>query len=239
MGLMARLRSPRWIAAHLLVAVTIPGFVALGLWQYSRHQDRAAFNDAVRAGLAAPAVPLEDDPEPYRRVVARGRYVPEDELLLTPRALQGQAGHHVLTPLVTGSGEVLLVDRGWVPYDRRPPVPDAPVPDGEVTVEGVLMPPRAQGRFGVDVPDSGPVQITSVVDTDRLAAQMPGPLHSGYLLLAAQDPAPPGSLPIPPEPPDLEAGPHLSYAVQWFLFAGVVAVGYPLLLRRVARDRVK
>jgi surfeit locus 1 family protein len=36
--------------------------------------------------------------------------------------------------------------------------------------------------------------------------------------------------------PDLGEGPHLGYAVQWFLFAGVVVVAYPLLLRRQARD---
>jgi cytochrome oxidase assembly protein ShyY1 len=42
----------------------------------------------------------------------------------------------------------------------------------------------------------------------------------------------PSLAPIPL--PELGDGPHLSYAVQWFLFAAVAAVGYVLLLRREA-----
>ena len=42
-------------------------------------------------------------------------------------------------------------------------------------------------------------------------------------------------LPILPEPPEVSLGPHLGYAVQWFLFAAVVLTGYPLLLRRTIR----
>ena len=39
------------------------------------------------------------------------------------------------------------------------------------------------------------------------------------------------------EPPDLDAGPHLGYAMQWFSFSLIALVGYPLILRRVARSR--
>ena len=53
------------------------------------------------------------------------------------------------------------------------------------------------------------------------------------VLDGTDDPA--DGLPIAAPPPALPEGPHLGYAVQWFLFAGVVVVGYPLLLRRVTR----
>ena len=42
---------------------------------------------------------------------------------------------------------------------------------------------------------------------------------------------------VPVPQPELDAGPHRSYAVQWFIFATIGLVGYPLILRRVARDR--
>lgn len=39
--------------------------------------------------------------------------------------------------------------------------------------------------------------------------------------------------PLPP--PELDAGPHLGYTVQWFSFAAVAVVGYTLVLRHQAR----
>jgi cytochrome oxidase assembly protein ShyY1 len=36
--------------------------------------------------------------------------------------------------------------------------------------------------------------------------------------------------------PATDDGPHLSYAVQWFLFAGVGLIGWPVLLQRTGRE---
>ena len=47
-----------------------------------------------------------------------------------------------------------------------------------------------------------------------------------------------GTLPtVLPLPDSTNEGPHLSYAGQWFLFSVVGLVGWPLLLRKVARDQ--
>jgi cytochrome oxidase assembly protein ShyY1 len=40
-------------------------------------------------------------------------------------------------------------------------------------------------------------------------------------------------VPLPPQ----DNGPHLSYAVQWFIFSTIAVIGYPLILRRNARSR--
>ena len=50
-------------------------------------------------------------------------------------------------------------------------------------------------------------------------------------------PEPDSILPVPP--PELSEGPHLGYAVQWFIFSAIAVVGYPLVLRRVALRRGK
>ena len=56
-----------------------------------------------------------------------------------------------------------------------------------------------------------------------------------FLQLTESDP-PPGEVPIILPPPDTDEGPHLGYAFQWFIFATVGAVGWPLLLRKTAQD---
>ena len=50
-----------------------------------------------------------------------------------------------------------------------------------------------------------------------------------------QDPAPPTNLELP-EAPSTSLGPHLFYAIQWWLFIGIALIGYVLLLRRQALD---
>ncbi len=58
-----------------------------------------------------------------------------------------------------------------------------------------------------------------------------------WLQLERQDPPPAeDALPIVLPEPDRDEGPHLSYAVQWFLFAAIGAVGWPLVLRRAAAE---
>lgn len=93
---------------------------------------------------------------------------------------------------------------------------------------GVLFPPIADRR---DV--AGEVDLLTQPDLGRYGEQVPLDLAPVYLL--AQDRV--GELPIPGDLPTLDEGNHLSYAVQWFVFATVVAVGYPILLRRTAHDR--
>jgi len=56
-----------------------------------------------------------------------------------------------------------------------------------------------------------------------------------WLQLEAQDPAQ-GDTPTPVDPPALTEGPHLGYAVQWFIFTTIALVGYPLILRRRAQQ---
>jgi surfeit locus 1 family protein len=231
-------RTPRWIAGHALALAGIIAFVNLGLWQLDRLEERRTYNATVASRLAAPAQPLAGvleevggDPEAlaYRRVTATGRYAPEEEVLLSPRSYQGTPGHHLLTPLETGDGTGVAVDRGWVPLELDdPPVAEAAPPSGEVAVTGVLFPPFADRR-GV----TGEVDLLTQPDIARYQEQVPIDLAPVYLL--AQDRT--GDLPVPGELPTLDEGNHLSYAVQWFVFATVVAVGYPLLLRRTARDR--
>lgn len=242
------LRSPKWLVGHVIALTAVVAFVLLGLWQLRRLEERRAGNALISARLDQAPVPLADvlaetggDPSAlaYRPVTVTGTYLVEEEVRLSTRQYQGRPGHHLLTPLRYDDGRAIVVDRGWVPLELDdPPVAQAaPGPDGaEVTVSGFLVEGQATGGFGVDVPDGETVYL-GVPDLDRLQQQVDAELAPAYVQLTAQDPAPPQAIPFPAEPPVLAEGNHLSYAGQWFLFAAVVAVGYPILLRRAIRDR--
>lgn len=245
------LLRPRWLVAHVVVAAVAVLLVTLGLWQLSRHEERTASNDRVAERLEQPPQPLEgltadglaastaEDELAYRRVRVSGRYLPDEEVLLSPRGRHGQPGHHVLTPLVTDGGRTVLVNRGWVPYEHdSPPIDEAAPPTGTVELSGFLLPNEPAERFAPDLPE-GELDTVSRVDLGRLQQQSGHSLFPYYVQLQEQRPAPHGeSPPLPAEPPDVsDDGNHLSYAFQWFSFAGIGLAGYPLLIRRAARDR--
>lgn len=227
---------PRWIVLHVLVLVVVALFALAGAWQLDRLDERRSNNRLVSERNALPEADLDDvlaspgDVE-HRRVRASGRYDTGEEVVLLGRGREGRPGHHVLTPLVGDDGRAIVVDRGWVPQSlESPPVTQAAPPPGRVLVRGELL--ASEGGGG-----EGRVRRLSRIDVARLAVQLPYPTYSVYLLLGTQDPPQPGELPDPIPPPGPSEGPHLVYAVQWFLFMAIALAGYPALLRLQARRR--
>lgn len=246
---MSLLRTPRWIAGHVFALVGVVAFVSLGFWQLRRLAEVRTVNALISERLEAPETPVdvvlqnagEDlDAAAYRRVSATGVYAADEEVLLSTRSHEGVPGHHLLTPLVLRDGSGLIVDRGWVPLELdEPPVAEAAAGrDGEeVTVSGILFPPQGESSFGPRTSEEGEVDYVGRVDIERLQRQVSPTLRGVYLLAQGQEPPPPGTLPLPGEPPELSEGSHLNYAGQWFLFGVVVLIGYPFLLRRALQDR--
>ncbi|CAN5310783.1 SURF1 family protein [soil metagenome] len=239
------LLRPRWLLGHVLAVAAVVGFVSLGFWQLRRLDERRELNAVVERRGDAPARPLaallraaDGDAQPlqWRRATVTGTYAPGAEVLLTARSRAGRPGHHVLTPLVTGDDRAVIVDRGWVPYQvPGPPVRLAAPPGGQVTVHGVVFTATPTDQYGRTA--SGRLEFVSAVDLDRLAGASPAPLAPVYVQLSRQSPPQPGSYPVPARLPALTEGSHLSYAGQWFLFAAVVVLGYPVLLARTAREQ--
>jgi cytochrome oxidase assembly protein ShyY1 len=58
-----------------------------------------------------------------------------------------------------------------------------------------------------------------------------------YVDLLTSDPPEAPGLPAPVARPPLGEGPHLSYAVQWFIFSVCVAIGWVLAVRKSVRTR--
>jgi surfeit locus 1 family protein len=221
----------------VLVVAVAALFVRLGFWQLDRLEQRRAFNARVQAGSTAPPAALDTalsaSAPAFRRITAEGRYLTGGEVILFGRTLDGRPGNHVLTPLADTSGATVLVDRGWVPIELDRPRDPSTLPPPDARVTGVLVPsedgapPDAEGTVGA-------------IDVDAIASALPvssrPTVERYYVRLSSQDPPPSGELPRPVPLPALSEGPHLSYAVQWFLFAAIALVGFVVLLVRVARE---
>ena len=224
------LLSRRWIGLGLVVIVLAVLFVQLGRWQFHRLVERRADNATIERNLAAPPTPVgqvarvgDDLPEDleWRRVTARGRFDVAHQLLVRYQIRDGQHGVEVLTPLVSAAGAAVLVDRGWLATTNdasvTPKVP--PPPKGQVEVTGWLRADQ-EGDESALVPRNRQVRLIS---SRAIAASVPYPLYGGFLQATAVRPAPKTPL-KPPEPPEINSGPHFFYGLQWFFFA-LLAVG--------------
>jgi cytochrome oxidase assembly protein ShyY1 len=243
------LLSRQWVILTLLALVLIPTMVRLGFWQMHRYEERSARNQLVADALAAKPVPVErltspghtvTSSERYRTVTAQGRFDTDDEVVVRRRTnADDEVGFHVLTPFVLDDGKVLLVNRGWIPADgpSQTAFPKIPAPPGgEVTVTGRLMPDETTEASGIKdlkgLPDRQIMLINSGQEAKRLDASVLG----GYVAQTA--PEPQGDTPEPlGSPGDENAALNYAYALQWWLFAAAVPVGYVILARRERRDR--
>jgi surfeit locus 1 family protein len=230
----SRSRRVMLIVAAVTVAATCIG---LGIWQLRRLDERRSLNDRILARRAETPVVIEgastasDLAAPYRRAVARGTYDVDGEVLVYGRSLDGEAGHHVITPLVLADGGAILVVRGWVPFAMRTaPVQAAEPPATHVRVSGWLVPDEGDGATEPDAD-----RVVRQLDVVGIASTLPYEVFALPLRLAAQVPPQPGALPRVVPPPALSEGPHLSYALQWFSFAAVSLAGAAILLRRDRR----
>ncbi len=246
------LRRPLWILSHVLVVLAVASMVVLGLWQKSRWDLRASQAAAIEQKANDRAVPFASlVPDgatefpvayEYRRVVVVGTYSVADEVVVRNRSQGGAPGGWVLTPLVRPDGPAVAVVRGWVPLsvaEKGPGQRLAAPPPGEVAVTGTVQPTQVRRTLGTSDPTTGRVEQLSRVDLPRLDAQFAGSLSPAWVLLDGQVPPQPDALPQPAQfdPPD--ASQNFSYMVQWWIFATIAAVGYPLILRRVARNRAR
>lgn len=143
----------RFLLALCLVGTLL--FSALGVWQVERRSWKLQLIERVNARInAVPAPPpprgewasLRPEEIEYRRVRVRGTFLHDRETLVDALTERGP-GRWVVTPLQTGQG-ILLVNRGFVPPERRAPATRAAgLVEGPVTVTGLLRLSEPNGRF--------------------------------------------------------------------------------------------
>jgi surfeit locus 1 family protein len=172
-----------------------------------------------------------------RRGTARGEFDFSRQVALKHQNWMGSPGVHLITPfIIEGGSRAVLVDRGWIPQaealpDRWSQFDEA----GPVTVLGFIQLSQSlpQGRIGADqagerVDDSGRIAQTEWyrVDIAAIQDQLPYELLPVYIQQSPPDGSN-GSLPYRTEPEfDLTDGPHMGYAIQWYIFALILGIGY-------------
>ncbi|KAI1824996.1 SURF1 family-domain-containing protein [Xylaria intraflava] len=154
----------------ILAVIPVTAFL-LGTWQVQRLGWKTELVARFEDRIVQPPLPLPARVDPdavgdfdFRRVVARGRFRHDREMLVGPRSRDGEDGFMVVTPLERDPGgtdgkgiTTVLVNRGWISKKlRRQRDRVEGLPTGEVVVEGLLREPWKKNMFTPDNrPDKG------------------------------------------------------------------------------------
>lgn len=228
---MIRSGEKRAVLKSLLAILLVIGCLWASQWQFHRGQDRSARNATIEAHIDIPAVDLVTlkssvKENEWRAITTTGTFDADQQILLRNRYFEGKYGYAVLTRFTTESGDAIWVDRGWVAAGASATVaPETPpVPTGMVSITARL-------RLDSSLPSGSFFALPLNSDDDlvsQLNAQSGLASEDYYLDLIS------GSLPsltptVPSGIPSLSDGPHLAYAVQWILFAGLAIYGRYLI----------
>ena len=206
--------------------------VALGFWQL----DRAAQKEGLQAAMQTQAgkSPLDnaatlalaaqgrmqESGVLYHPVHLTGRWLPDHTVYLDNRQMDAKVGFFVLTPLrLEPQGQVLMVQRGWVPrnFEAREQLPEVQTPAGVVAVDGdiALAPSKL---YAPGAPGEGPIRQN--LDLDQYRVQTGLPLAA----FTVRESGPP-SQGLRRQWPVVNFGieKHYGYAFQWFALSALIA----------------
>ncbi len=232
-----RFRPGLWLTVCTLGALAL--LIALGIWQIQRlHWKNGLIAERqarlAEAPIALPAQIAEPAGFEFLRVRLSGRFLHDEELYLGGRARKRVVGFHVVTPFLLDDGRSILVDRGWVPPERKDPAtrPEAGPetgPGGATALDAVL---RTGGWKGRDMfrPENAPAENHWIwMDLPAMAehAGLSRPVLSLYAV--AQPAGDAQSLPIAEATSVNLRNDHLEYAITWFALAVALLVIYILL----------
>ncbi|MBC8007040.1 MAG: SURF1 family protein [Prolixibacteraceae bacterium] len=230
-------RRPRWLPP----LATVIGFAltaAAGNWQLDRAHEKERLQRAYdRGAVAAPihltALPAGAEDLRMSRVEVEGEFVSSGMALLDNKTRGGVAGYEVVMPLrIRGSSMHVLINRGWIAAGpERSRLPTFFTPEAAVKVTGMAMVP---GRFIElsSVEESGPVWQNLTVaryvartglEVQPVVVQQQNELDDGLVRLW--------------ERPDFGVTKHYGYAVQWFIFCGLIIFLYSFFHVKSSRSK--
>ena len=215
-----------------MTVLLLPLLISLGFWQVAREQEKLGLErqyEARREQLPQALDTLDTQRDlQYTQVWAEGAPDNAQLFLLDNRIHAGRAGYEVLVPLLTDSGWLVFVNRGWIAQGAsRADLPDVSALPARVRVQGSLYQPLGEAFVlaGAELLGNDWPRVVQTLDMALMAEQLDGDwrLFPYSLRLAANEP---GVLVRDWPTVNMSSATHRGYAVQWFAMAVALLLLY-------------
>ncbi|XP_022125447.2 surfeit locus protein 1 [Pieris rapae] len=234
-------KEPGEVIKWMLLVIPVGSF-GLGCWQAYRLQWKLELIDRMQATTNSSPVDIphdfhELDNMEYKPVKVRGEFLHDKEILIGPRALveneslprvgslvsdpKKNQGWLVVTPFkLSDSGEVILINRGWIHQGLRPKEKrQASMIKGEVELTGIVRLTEARSPF---MPKNNPVKGSWFY---RDLYQMSAYLGCAPVWIDARgNPEPPEGWPLPNQTRVNLRNEHMSYLITWYMLSAFTAI---------------
>lgn len=223
------LRFKFWLITIAALAAVVLA-LALGRWQLSRAAQKEAYQAATESQGRLPSLQVQDLLTTrdslslvHRKIVLRGRWLPQHTVYLDNRQMNDKVGQFVLTPFqIDDTAAVVMIQRGWVARNflDRTKVNPVMTPAGSVELLGRIAPPPAK-LYELGLTEK--TVLRQNIDLAAFSAEAGLPLLSVSVqqLGAASE----GLL---REWPQVASGveKHYGYAFQWFALGALISILY-------------
>ncbi|CAH0716425.1 unnamed protein product, partial [Brenthis ino] len=235
-------KEPGEVIKWVLLVMPVTSF-GLGCWQVYRLQWKLELIDMLHAKSNSEPIEMPHDFKElekleYRPVKVKGEFLHSKETLMGPRALiendaglsrtgslmsdpKKNQGWLVVTPFkLSDTGEVILINRGWIPTHMRPKERrQASLVEGEVELTGIVRLTEKRKPF---MPKNNPEKNSWLC---RDLEQMSAYYDCAPVWLDAKGiPDPPEGWPLPNQTRITMRNEHFSYLVTWYMLSGFTAV---------------
>lgn len=227
----AQISTHRWFTGFCLLCIGL--CVLLGTWQYQRLQWKTAIIDQIVTQSALPAIPLEqalEDNQPYRKVLLSGTLLHDNALHVAGKYMKGQLGYHVITPLQLKSGDIVLVNQGWIDAKKKDQDLTKPLPQG---AEGFIRAFRDDVAWFI--PEHQPADnLWFWYDINAMAAHLQAQnINAQAVFIQQMTPNAENN----PHVQEYDAllnvrNDHLEYLITWFSLALIIIVMWSIYVRR-------
>jgi surfeit locus 1 family protein len=239
-----RARGVTLLDATMLALAGVAILLGLGVWQLDRKVWKENLIATLNSRLAdAPGdLPprdswrsLNESDVEFRRVVFPAEFIDGEEALVytAGSALRPDVkgpGYWVFAPAQLAGGSIVLINRGFVPADRKSPATRVEAaPHGSVDIVGVIRWPEKRGSF--TPPDDPKDNIWYLRDSNAIAESKKW-LTAAPFYIDQESPVPVGGLPKPGKLEVHLPSNHLEYAITWFGLALALAGVYVAWLAR-------
>jgi len=238
------------LGATVFAVVGVAILIGLGVWQLDRKVWKEGLIAALTERLAQEPenLPSRDawprltpEANEFRRVTFPAEFLEGEEALVygagsSLRSDVKGPGYWVFAPARLPGGSVVIVNRGFVPLDRKEPATRTTgAPRGSIDIVGNLRWPETRGLF--TPADDTKTNVWYLRDTKAMAAAKKWAVAAPFYI-DQEAPVPAGGLPLPGKLEVRLSNNHLQYAVTWFglalALAGVYVVWLAGRLRRRA-----